>query len=107
MVEDILLDETGDLAVNADGDLVIGESTGQEAKFIIEHNKGDWKQSPLLCVGINEYVKKAVTASVGRRLEQSIRINFATDGKVLNDMKLIVDEAGKLLTVNVDCEWGL
>jgi hypothetical protein len=100
---DILIGEDGDIGVE-NGDLAVGFCTGQEAKFIIEHNMGDWKRQPLICVGIKDYVKKAITPSVGRRLEQSTRVNFALDGKELNDMELIVDEAGKLLKVNVDCE---
>ena len=100
---DILLDEDGDIAVE-DGDITVGYSTGQEAKFIIEDNNGDWKRQPLICVGINDYVKKTVTPSMARRLEKSIQINFSMDGKQLNEMSLMVDDSGKLLSVNIDCE---
>lgn len=100
---DILLGDDGDIGVDG-GDLAVGYSTGQEAKFLIEDNIGDWKRQPLICVGINDYVKKTVTPSMARSLEKSIRINFSMDAKQLNEMDLLVDDSSKLLSVNIDCE---
>lgn len=101
---DIMLDETGDLAVSADGDLLLDYSTGQEAATIIHDKIGDWKQHPLIGVGIDDYVKRTVTASMFEKLKRAVRVNFESDNKTLNEMMMNVDEAGKLLTITVDCE---
>lgn len=55
MPKDILLDETGDLAIK-DGDFVIGESTIQHQQLLLSSQKGEWKENPLVGVGIENYL---------------------------------------------------
>lgn len=53
---DLLLDSNNDLMI-ADNDLVIGESTEQHQYLLMLCNKGDFKENPLSCVGIAEWLK--------------------------------------------------
>lgn len=54
-VYDILLDETGDLAIK-NGDLVIGESTLQHQRILLLATKGGFKQHPTTGVDIQSYL---------------------------------------------------
>jgi hypothetical protein len=60
MPKDILLDETGDLAVK-DGDFVIGDSTIQHQQLLLMSQKGEWKEKPMVGVGIENYLNDDTT----------------------------------------------
>ncbi|MCX6232611.1 MAG: oxidase [Bacteroidetes bacterium] len=55
MPQDILLDDSGDLAC-VDGDFVIGESTLQHQKLLLITQKGEWKENPKCGIGIENYL---------------------------------------------------
>jgi len=54
-VYDIMLDETGDLAI-VNGDLVIGESTLQHQRLLLLTAPAGFKQKPLLGVDVGSYI---------------------------------------------------
>ncbi len=79
MVNDILLDETGDLAVSADGDLVVGFSDSQHISNIIESAPGNYKQHPLTGVEIMKYINSPVTQATKLGLKKAIRTQLEFD----------------------------
>jgi phage baseplate assembly protein W len=79
MVNDILLDETGDLAVSADGDLAVGISDSQHIADVLESAPGNWKQHPLVGVELMRYVNAPLTPQVRRELTKGILIQLEND----------------------------
>ncbi len=75
MPQDILLDETGDLAIK-DGDFVIGESTIQHQQLLLASQKGEWKENPLVGVGIENYLNDDTTND----MMNEISSQFEKDG---------------------------
>lgn len=72
---DILLDTDNSLLFDA-GDFVVGASEAQHVRLILDINKGDWTQSPLIGVGLTKYLKGNLDA----RLEREIRLQLTADG---------------------------
>lgn len=76
-VTDFLLDETGDLAVSLDGDLVVGESDSQHLADLLVSVKGEWKQWPLVGVGLLLYLMDDASDT---ELKHEIDTQAAYDG---------------------------
>ena len=76
MIQDILLDDFGDLTF-ADGDLAFGDSDIQHVILIVNTMAGSWKQFPTCGVGIIQY-----SASSGKSflLKSSIATQLEADG---------------------------
>lgn len=54
--KDLLLDALGDLAIE-EGDFVIAPSDMQHVKHIVESQKGEYKESPFMGFGVENYLK--------------------------------------------------
>jgi hypothetical protein len=83
MANDILLDENGDLAI-ANGDFVIGESLDQEVAAILQINKGDLKEFPILGPNLIQLVNSNTSAI---ELKQLIKTELKRDGKSYQELK--------------------
>jgi hypothetical protein len=83
MASDILLDENGDLAI-ASGDFVIGESLDQEVAVILQMNKGDLKEFPILGPNLIRLVNSNTSAI---ELKQIIKSELKRDGKSYQELK--------------------
>jgi phage baseplate assembly protein W len=101
MVNDILLDETGDLAVSAEGDLVVGFADNQHIADVLESTPGNWKQWPLVGVGLMHYVNAPLTPALARALEKEIRVQLEYDDAQEIEVRNI---AGNL---NVSAEYAI
>jgi hypothetical protein len=86
-VNDLLEDSDGDILI-VNGDLTIGESDNTHISDVIVANKGDWKEYPLLGVGINAYLNSSgmqqfVTNEIKKQLDSdgygSISVIFNND----------------------------
>ncbi len=73
---DILLDENMDVQV-ANGDFVIGDATLQNQKLLLLSEKGEWKQSPEMGVGLRSFLLDDATV---HELHQEIQKQFSLDG---------------------------
>lgn len=84
MAKDILLDENGDLKIE-NGDLVIGDSSQQEIEQLVTGFKGEFKEFPIMGVGISKFLKTrgALTAAV-----KEIKIQLKSDGFNVNTVKI-------------------
>ena len=91
-MKDILTDENGDLLIE-DGDLVIDDSDNQHQEHIILADKGDFKETPELGVGIANLLSDDDPMSILIEIKK----NLEYDGvKVKNvkfdeDSKIVVD----------------
>ncbi len=73
---DILLDDSMDVQAFA-GDFVVGDATLQHQQLLLLSEKGEWKQSPEVGVGIMSYLLDDVTI---HEMHQEIQKQFSLDG---------------------------
>ena len=83
MANDILLDDNGDLLISG-GDFVIGESLDQEVAAILQMNKGDLKEFPVLGPNLVQLINSNTSAI---ELKQIIKTEFKRDGKSYQELK--------------------
>ncbi len=82
-VFDILSDESGDLMIK-NGDFVIGESSLQHIHDIVIAEKGEYKQYPMLGVGIRQELLSNTTEV---ELKHMIRKELELDGMTVEQIK--------------------
>lgn len=78
---DLLLDNTNDLQIAAN-DAVIGESTEQHQYLLALCNKGDYKENPLSCIGLAQWLKDN---DIGGALAE-MKAQFEKDGMTVNSI---------------------
>ena len=83
MANDILLDENGDLRIEA-GDFVIGNSVDQEVGLLLEMNKGDLKEDPLMGPDLIRLINANISEI---EVKQIIKGQLKRDGKSYNELK--------------------
>lgn len=93
---DILLNENGGFKRDDSGAWVMGESTLQHQQLLLKYNKGDLKESPLVGVGAEGYLKDEDYDG----LYAEIKSEYEKDGMkikslVLNDNNSIIDASYK------------
>lgn len=91
-IQDILLDENGDLLIE-NGDFVVGPSDNQHIALIINTWLGDWKQFPLCGLGIDDYLASPSTPEV---LKRDLTVQLIKDGYKINDIEISNDTDGTL-----------
>lgn len=96
MVNDILIDATGDLAVSAEGDLVVGFSDNQHIADVLESVPGNWKQTPLIGVGLLNYMNAPQTPATERALAKEIITHLEYD----NVQEIEIENNKGILNVN-------
>lgn len=77
MRKDILLDETGDLKFH-NGDLDFGQSDQQHIEHILEAQKGEYKEFPLVGFGIINYLKQS--NRIQSDFKRDLKIQLEYDG---------------------------
>ncbi|MCI2229590.1 hypothetical protein MC378_10460 [Polaribacter sp. MSW13] len=83
MEKDILLDETGDLAI-ANGDFIVGESLDQEVAALLQMNKGELKEYPIIGTDLIRLINSNTSAI---ELKQIIKTELKRDGKSYQELK--------------------
>ena len=86
-VHDIELDESQNIKT-ADGDFCIGEATRQNQTLLLLCQKGEWKQHPDRCVGVETYLERSELAGLNRE----ILTQFSADGMQVRDIKTQLPE---------------
>jgi hypothetical protein len=79
LVKDILVGSDGDLAFK-DGDFLVAESDTQHVQHIIYANPGDYKQSPIVGVGIIKKLNSPTNLIGGNTLKGEITLQLTLDG---------------------------
>ncbi len=85
-MQDILIDETGDLGISG-GDLLIGFSDLQHQEHLLVAQKGMYKQNPDVGVGMETFLRDSEIED----MIDEVRAEFIKDGMTIN--KLRFDEA--------------
>jgi len=94
---DILLDETFDLIIEEDtpgkGDFLIDESTKQHQALILLANKGEFRQSPLVGVGVSLYLEDDRLGAMKSELQQQLYLDGMTvdELRIFNDGRVFID----------------
>lgn len=83
MATDIMLDENNDLKI-MNGDFVVGESTMQEVKLILQLNQGELKSDPILGPNLFTLLK---TNGNNKIVSSIVRRHLARDNKNYDDIK--------------------
>ena len=92
---DILLNESEDLQDDGSGDFKVGDASNQIMFYIIKSGQGNWKEFPLVGVGIEGYLN----ADIGRyELEQIVKSQLRTD--VFNKASVNAEDFPDTLVVN-------
>lgn len=85
--KDISIDTDGDLLITA-GDFVVDLSDEQHVQHILESHRGEWKQSPLIGIGISNYINAPMTQLVRRQLGKNIKGQLEYDGMKVNGVTI-------------------
>lgn len=87
MRKDILLNEVGDLLIE-DGDFSVGIADEQHVEHIIQVQKGEFKEFPLLGFGIENYLK---TNTEPLEFKRDLKVQLEYDGYKNADVELTKD----------------
>lgn len=99
MAKDILTDENRDF-LTKNGDFVIDYSDEQHIEDVIVAEKGWYKETPILGVGIMRYLKGPKTLIERMRLEKDIDLQLQIDGAT----NIILNNTDEQLNVVGDYE---
>lgn len=94
---DILLDETFDLIIEKEatdkGDFLIEESTKQHQALILMANKGEFKQNPLVGVGVSLYLEDDRLGAMKSELQQQLYLDGMTvdELRIFNDGRIFIN----------------
>ena len=84
---DIELDESQNIKT-ADGDFCVGEATRQNQTLLLLCQKGEFKQHPDKCVGVETYLERSELAGLNRE----ILSQFTSDGMTVSEIKTDLPE---------------
>lgn len=70
----------------ANGDLVIGASDDQHIELLMMTTPGQWKESPLVGIGLINYLKKPTTSE--KQMKRDIIVGLSADGYKVNELSL-------------------
>lgn len=101
MAQDIQIGDDYDLLIKG-GDFVVDESEAQEGRLIMITAVGNWKQEPLIGVGVARWINKAITAAVQRMIEKVVQLQFAYDNKKADEVMLVVDDNKRLINLIIN-----
>jgi len=93
-MKDILLDQDGDLSIE-NGDFKIGESDNRHQEHILRAEKGEYKESPEVGVGISQMLSDDRYDEMMIEMKKQLQydgmkiktIRFEGDGKLIIDGK--------------------
>jgi len=94
-VFDILLDSDQELVATAGGDFRTGDASNNLIKYIVVSHIGNWKEFPLVGVGIDDYLNLSIT-----RYEIESKIKSALKADVFKNP--VVDASDYPDTINVN-----
>jgi hypothetical protein len=94
---DIITDSTNDLIIE-NGDFKLNESDSQHVEHIITADKGQFRQWPLIGVGINRLINGSINP---QSLKQVIKLNLESDNY---NVRLIEVDSIDKLSINVDAQ---
>ncbi|MDE3185287.1 MAG: oxidase [Bacteroidota bacterium] len=94
-MKDLIIDENFELAVN-NGDFIVDTSDVQQQNLLLISDKGDWKEFPTRCVGVQRWLSDDEPED----LLAEIKKEFQRDGMKVNDLTLTDDKI-----LNIDASY--
>jgi len=85
--KDILLNDNNEVRIEA-GDFVVGLCEGQNAKLLLRSNAGDWRNDPLMGIGIRRIVNVKLSGSMALTLRREVIGQFTADGSRVIDLSI-------------------
>lgn len=95
--KDLITDADGDL-IFINGDIKINESDTQHVEHILITDKGQFRQFPLIGVGVARYYHGSVNK---QELKQSVKLQLESDG--YNVRQIFVD-TNESLKIDIDAD---
>jgi hypothetical protein len=89
-VQDLLLSDDYDLDT-ADGDLVTGPGDDQAAALLLLTDLGEWKESPLVGIGLRRYQSGPFDQTQRGTLQRAARLQFEKDGFTVRSCNVSAD----------------
>jgi len=86
-MNDLIIDENFQVAVN-NGDFVVDVSDEQQQNLLLICDKGDFKESPTVCVGVQRWLNDDEPED----LLAEIKKEFQRDGMTVNNLILTDDK---------------
>jgi hypothetical protein len=102
MPKDFSIDTNYDLQIR-NGDFVVDDCNEQDIEAILIADKGNWKQWPMLGIGIQRQLEGDFSARAITALQRNISIELTADGFTVRNTQVLISQ-GELLTINPDCE---
>lgn len=96
---DLIVDDSCDL-IFKDGDFYIDSSDQQHVQFIMKARYGQFRQFPLVGVGIETYQNGSINTQA---LKREIRTQLEADNYNVRQLLVGYDQTGQL-TVSIDAE---
>jgi phage baseplate assembly protein W len=96
MAKDILLENNDLLIIN--GDFVLADSEEQHIRDIIQANKGEFRENPLMGAGIQNYIN-----APGNNLEAfkgAVRKSLMLDNYSINSLSIEAKDGGVVINCN-------
>jgi hypothetical protein len=94
-VNDLLLDSNQELVATTSGDFRTGDASNNLIKYIIISHIGNWKEFPLVGVGVDEYLNSNISAD-----EIETEIKSALQADIFRNP--VVDASGFPPTIDVN-----
>jgi hypothetical protein len=98
-VKDILVGEDGDLQISK-GDFFVGDSDLQHITHIVFASPGDYKQSPIIGVGIMKKLNSPVALQGANSLKSEITLQLTADNYKVK--KIVVGSSVSQLKIDAE-----
>ena len=95
--KDIITDETGDLLI-LNGDLKVDKSDSQHVEHIVFADKGQFRQFPLIGVGIMKTIHGSINP---QKVKQQIKLQLESDGLNVRQINIDLNDP---LNIQIDAE---
>lgn len=95
--KDIITDSNNDLEI-VNGDFKVDESDSQHVEHILIADKGQFRQHPLIGVGINRQMNGSINP---QEIRQTIKLQLESDG--YNVRKIDIDPSDEM-KIDIDAE---
>lgn len=90
-MKDILLTTDGDTSIRQ-GDWEVGDSDAQHLACLAETNQGEWRQWPLLGIGVGQFLQDDISEA---EIRHRVNVQAQYDGATVTEITYN-DDTGKL-----------
>lgn len=102
MPVDFEIDNTYDLVIK-DGDFAVSESNEADIDLILNSEKGNWKQWPLVGFGVKKYLEAAHSRASLDKMKRDIQLQLQADGFRVSEVKIMMAN-GEIQNISIDGE---